>query len=58
VLGRALGRATLHGRAFLSVVGQRGRLEEVLPGTTMLPGAAEQLAGDRRQQESTSKGLR
>jgi hypothetical protein len=37
VLGGALGRATLHGRAFSGVVGQRCRLEEGLPGTTMPP---------------------
>jgi hypothetical protein len=49
VLGRTLGRPTLHGRAFPDVAGQRCRAEEVPPGTTMLPGAAEQVAGDRWQ---------
>jgi hypothetical protein len=55
VLGRTLGRAALHGRAFPGVAGQRCRLEEVLPGTTVLPGAAEQVAGDRRQQVVLAK---
>jgi hypothetical protein len=50
VIGRALGRAALHGCTLPGVAGQRCRLEEVLPGTTMLPGAAEQVASDRRQQ--------
>ncbi len=55
MLGGALGRAALHGRAFPGVAGQRCRMEEVLPGTTMLPGAAEQVAGDRRQQVVLAK---
>jgi hypothetical protein len=55
VLGRTLSRATLHGGAFPGIAGQRCRLQEVLPGTTMLPGAAEQVAGDRRQQVVLAK---
>ena len=55
MFGGALGRAALHGRAFPGVAGQRCRLEKVLPGTTMLPGAAEQVAGDRRQQVVLAK---
>jgi hypothetical protein len=55
VLGGTLGRAALHGRAFPDVAGQRCRLEKVLAGTIMLPGAAEQVAGDRRQQVILAK---
>jgi hypothetical protein len=55
MLGGALGRPTLHDCAFPGVAGQRCRLEKVLPGTTMLPGAAEQVAGDRRQQVVLAK---
>jgi hypothetical protein len=54
-LGGALGRAALHGRSFPRVAGQRCCLEKVLPGTIMLPGAAEQVAGDRRQQVVLTK---
>jgi hypothetical protein len=49
VLRGALGRAALHGRAFPGVAGQRCRMEEVLPGTIMLPDTAAQVAGDRWQ---------
>jgi hypothetical protein len=55
MLGGALGCATLHGRAFCCVVGQRCGLEEVRPGTIMFSDAAEQVAGDGRQQVVLAK---
>src|SRR4029453_2048546 len=55
VLGGALGRAVLHGCTFPGVAGQRRCLEELLPGTTMLPDTAEQVAGHRRQQVVPAK---